>query len=125
MTSSRGISRGRSARRRERSEPAPSRPTSRHCRALDSHSHQRKDATMPIIKGTNSGDTLYGTSAGDTISGLGGNDALKGFGGADFIDGGAGIDTVVYGDSTAGVSRNLATGRCFGGAGEGGTPRRT
>lgn len=76
---------------------------------------------MPIIKGTNSGDTLYGTSTGDTISGLGGNDALKGFGGADFIDGGAGIDTVFYGDSTAGVSINLATGRCAGGSAQGDT----
>src|SRR5262245_36414287 len=76
---------------------------------------------MPIIKRTNGGDTLFGTSAGDTISGLGGNDSLKGFGGADFIDGGAGIDTVFYGDSTAGVSINLATGRCFGGSAEGDT----
>jgi Ca2+-binding RTX toxin-like protein len=76
---------------------------------------------MPIIKGTNGGDTLFGTSAGDTISGLGGNDAIKGFGGADFIDGGAGIDTVFYGDSTVGVSINLATGRCFGGSAEGDT----
>jgi Ca2+-binding RTX toxin-like protein len=76
---------------------------------------------MPIIKGTNGGDSLFGTSTGDTISGLGGNDSLKGFGGADFIDGGAGIDTVFYGDSSAGVSINLATGRCFGGSAEGDT----
>ena len=78
---------------------------------------------MPIIKGTNGGDTLFGTSAGDTISGLGGNDSIKGFGGADFIDGGAGIDTVFYGDSSAGVSINLATGRCFGGSAEGDSTR--
>jgi Ca2+-binding RTX toxin-like protein len=76
---------------------------------------------MAILKGTNYGDSLYGTSAGDTISGLGGDDSLKGFGGADYIDGGAGIDTVFYGDSNAGVSINLATGRCYGGSAEGDT----
>ena len=64
---------------------------------------------MPIIKGTNGGDSLRQAEQA-TRSGLGGNDALKGFGGADFIDGGAGIDTVFYGDSTVGVSINLATG---------------
>src|SRR5262245_32524874 len=76
---------------------------------------------MALIKGTNGGDSLYGTSAGDTISGLGGNDTLKGFGGADYLDGGAGIDTAFYGDSSAGVGINLATGRGVGGSAEGDT----
>ena len=76
---------------------------------------------MAIINGTNSGDTLYGTAAGDTINGLNGNDSLKGFGGADRLDGGAGIDTVFYGDSTAGVGINLATGSGVGGSAQGDT----
>ena len=50
-----------------------------------------------------------------------GNDTLKGFGGADRLDGGAGIDTVFYGDSSAGVGINLATGRWVGGSAEGDT----
>jgi trimeric autotransporter adhesin len=76
---------------------------------------------MAILKGTNSGDSLYGTSGGDDIAGLGGNDTLKGFGGADRLDGGAGIDTVFYGDSTVGVGINLQTGRGTGGSAEGDT----
>jgi hypothetical protein len=76
---------------------------------------------MATINGTNSGDSLYGTAAADVINGLNGNDTLKGFGGADRLDGGAGIDTVFYGDSTAGVGINLATGRGVGGSAEGDT----
>jgi Ca2+-binding RTX toxin-like protein len=76
---------------------------------------------MATINGTNGGDSLYGTAAADIISGLNGNDTLKGFGGADRLDGGAGIDTVFYGDSTAGVGINLATGRGVGGSAEGDT----
>jgi serralysin len=76
---------------------------------------------MATINGTNSGDSLYGTAAADIINGLNGNDTLKGFGGADRLDGGAGIDTVFYGDSTAGVGVNLATGRGVGGSAEGDT----
>jgi Ca2+-binding RTX toxin-like protein len=76
---------------------------------------------MATINGTNSADSLYGTAAADVINGLNGNDTLKGFGGADRLDGGAGIDTVFYGDSTAGVGINLATGRGVGGSAEGDT----
>jgi len=76
---------------------------------------------MALIKGTNGADSLYGTSAGDTITGLDGNDTLKGFGGADRLDGGNGIDTVFYGDSSAGVGINLATGRGTGGSAQGDT----
>jgi Ca2+-binding RTX toxin-like protein len=76
---------------------------------------------MATINGTNGSDTLYGTGTGDTINGLNGNDSLKGFGGADRLDGGAGIDTVFYGDSTAGVGINLATGRGVGGSAQGDT----
>jgi Ca2+-binding RTX toxin-like protein len=76
---------------------------------------------MAIRKGTKYVDTLYGTSSGDAIYGYEGNDSLKGFGGADHLDGGAGIDTVFYGDSSAGVAVNLATGRGYGGSAEGDT----
>ena len=76
---------------------------------------------MATINGTNGGDSLYGSAAADVINGLNGNDTLKGFGGADRLDGGNGIDTVFYGDSTAGVGINLATGRGVGGSAEGDT----
>src|SRR6478735_1973843 len=76
---------------------------------------------MATINGTNGGDSLYGGAAADVTNGLNGNDTLKGFGGADRLDGGAGIDTVFYGDSSAGVGINLATGRGVGGSAEGDT----
>jgi Ca2+-binding RTX toxin-like protein len=76
---------------------------------------------MATINGTNGGDSLYGGAAADVINGLNGNDTLKGFGGADRLDGGNGIDTVFYGDSSAGVGINLATGRGVGGTAEGDT----
>ena len=76
---------------------------------------------MATINGTNGGDSLYGGAAADVINGLNGNDTLKGFGGADRLDGGNGIDTVFYGDSTAGVGINLATGRGVGGSAQGDT----
>ena len=76
---------------------------------------------MATINGTNGGDSLYGGAAADVINGLNGNDTLKGFGGADRLDGGNGIDTVFYGDSSAGVGINLATGRGVGGSAEGDT----
>ena len=76
---------------------------------------------MATINGTNGGDSLYGGAAADVINGLNGNDTLKGFGGADRLDGGNGIDTVFYGDSSAGVGINLATGRGVGGSAQGDT----
>jgi Ca2+-binding RTX toxin-like protein len=76
---------------------------------------------IPGIDGTNGADSLWGTDTNDFIYAKGGNDRLKGYGGADWLDGGAGIDTVYYGDSTAGVAVNLATGRGYGGSAEGDT----
>ena len=76
---------------------------------------------MATINGTNGGDSLYGGAAADVINGLNGNDTLKGFGGADRLDGGNGIDTVFYGNSSAGVGINLATGRGVGGSAQGDT----
>jgi Ca2+-binding RTX toxin-like protein len=76
---------------------------------------------FPTINGTNGGDSLYGTDIRDRIHGNGGNDSLKGFGGNDHLDGGAGIDAAFYGDSTVGVSVDLAQGRGLGGSAEGDT----
>jgi Ca2+-binding RTX toxin-like protein len=76
---------------------------------------------VATIKGTNYSDSLYGGAEADSIFGYNGNDTLKGGGGADRLDGGNGIDTIFYGDSTVGVSVNLATGRGFGGTAEGDT----
>src|SRR5262245_55244572 len=76
---------------------------------------------MPPFNGTDDGDTLYGTNDGDIISTFGGDDVLKGFGGADALDGGDGIDSAFYGDSTAAVTVNLATGVGSGGSAQGDT----
>jgi Ca2+-binding RTX toxin-like protein len=76
---------------------------------------------MATIRGTNSSDSLYGGSEADSIFGYDGNDTLKGGGGADLLDGGNGIDTIFYGDSTVGVTVDLAAGRGFGGTAQGDT----
>lgn len=47
---------------------------------------------MPLITGTNNGETLTGTSGDDQIEGLGGDDILIGAGGNDMTDGGEGND---------------------------------
>jgi len=74
---------------------------------------------MPLFKGDDDGNTLYGTNVADQMNGNGGDDSLKGFGGADQLNGGDGIDTAFYGDSTAGVAVNLATGLASGGSAAG------
>jgi Ca2+-binding RTX toxin-like protein len=90
---------------------------------------------MPIVKGTNSGetinaadgvtefaDTIYGYGGGDTIFGLGGNDMIIGGAGGDTINGGANIDTALYTDSWEGVAINLSTvSPASGGTAEGDT----
>lgn len=66
---------------------------------------------MRSVGGTAGADTLIGSGANDRISGRGGNDTL---------DGGAGTgDQVDYGEATAGVVVNLASGTAS--DGEGGT----
>ncbi|MFE0753920.1 calcium-binding protein [Inquilinus sp. NPDC058860] len=62
------------------------------------------------IDGTSGDDALHGTDQADEIYGYGGDDRLTGGAGADVLDGGEGFDTVSYGDSTKGVTVNLATG---------------
>jgi Ca2+-binding RTX toxin-like protein len=81
--------------------------------------------TMATVTGTNAGEILDeadGVSDGaDTISGLGGDDILVGSGGADTLDGGAGVDAAWYGNSSAGMTVNLATGVGTGGDAQGDT----
>ncbi|WP_225770492.1 calcium-binding protein [Inquilinus sp. Marseille-Q2685] len=62
------------------------------------------------IDGTSGDDVLTGTDQADEIYGYAGDDRLAGGAGADVLDGGEGFDTVSYGDSTKGVTVNLATG---------------
>ena len=63
-----------------------------------------------ILDGGNDGDILYGED---------GNDTIIGGAGQDYLDGGAGIDTVVYADSSAGVTIDLMNGTAIGGDGDG------
>lgn len=49
---------------------------------------------MPIINGTELGETIAGTDENDEINALGGNDTVNGRGGGDTVRGGAGNDTL-------------------------------
>ncbi|WP_395681461.1 beta strand repeat-containing protein [Inquilinus sp.] len=71
------------------------------------------------IIGSRYGDTLIGSDGNDRLNGQAGNDILRGGGGADTLDGEDGIDTVIYSDSAAGVTVNLAAGTGSGGTAEG------
>ncbi len=53
---------------------------------------------------------ITGDGLNNILVGSNGDDLLSGLSGADYIDGREGIDTVVYSNSTEGVSVNLATG---------------
>ena len=63
-----------------------------------------------ILDGGNDGDILYGEAGDDTIIGGAGQD---------YLDGGAGIDTVVYANSSSGVTIDLANGAASGGDADG------
>ncbi len=52
-------------------------------------------------------NTLVGNGGSDIIRGEAGNDIIEGGTGADSINAGAGIDTVIYANSSAGVTVNL------------------
>jgi Ca2+-binding RTX toxin-like protein len=54
-------------------------------------------------------DLIFGTTNNDTLLAGGGNDAIVGDAGADSIDGGDGLDTVIYVNSTSGVTVDLTT----------------
>ncbi|KQW82612.1 beta strand repeat-containing protein [Brevundimonas sp. Root1279] len=56
-------------------------------------------------------DLLLGSAGADDMDGGVGDDQVRGSAGDDLLDGGEGTDVLVYADSTAGVSVNLAAGR--------------
>jgi Ca2+-binding RTX toxin-like protein len=62
-------------------------------------------------------DELRGGAGSDSLDGGEGNDTLQGGLGADTLTGGAGWDWALFGDATAAVSVNLATGAATGGGG--------
>ncbi|MBS1166455.1 MAG: hypothetical protein H6R00_2480, partial [Proteobacteria bacterium] len=66
-------------------------------------------------------DGLFGGAGNDILNGGADNDTLKGGLGADKLDGGTGVDWAHYGDSSAAVTVNLATGINTGGDAEGDT----
>lgn len=70
------------------------------------------------LYGADGDDSLYGGSGRDTLYGGDDADWLAGGTAADTLYGGAGQDTADYGDSTSGVTVNLASGTGDGGTAE-------
>ena len=64
-------------------------------------------------------DSLIGNSADNSLRAGRGDDTITGSPGSDSLDGGPGVDTVDYSKSSAGVSVDLAAGKCSGGLAEG------
>ena len=71
------------------------------------------------VSGTTSGDTLIGNSAVNSLLGGDGDDVIYAEGGGDHLDGGNGVDWVLFVDSTAGVTVDLAAGTGSGGFAQG------
>ncbi|MBR0752244.1 hypothetical protein JQ604_08610 [Bradyrhizobium jicamae] len=115
---------------------------------IDQDIHGRVLTLDGTISGTEGKDALFGSAGADEIFGAGGNDALTGHGGDDFLSGGtghnflwgnadndtflggagidsfaggSGIDTVLYQNSTSGVTVDLATHTGSGGDAQGDT----
>jgi len=76
----------------------------------------RGGAGNDTIAGVDGDDNLQGEDGNDTVSGGPGDDLLAGGAGDDSLAGDGGVDALTYGDSTVGVTVNLAAGT---GAGEG------
>lgn len=72
---------------------------------------QLATVTVTVVGEDGGLDLLLGTAGADDLDGGVGDDHVRGSAGDDLLDGGDGIDVLVYADSTAGVSVNLATGR--------------
>ncbi|MCV3274176.1 M10 family metallopeptidase C-terminal domain-containing protein [Roseobacter sinensis] len=72
-----------------------------------------------VFNGRDGNDTLDGGRDGDILYGEGGDDMIIGGAGQDYLDGGEGTDTVVYRDSSSGVTVDLANGRATGGDADG------
>ncbi|WP_275041497.1 M10 family metallopeptidase C-terminal domain-containing protein [Tateyamaria sp. ANG-S1] len=68
-----------------------------------------------VFNGRDGNDTLDGGNDGDILYGEGGDDVIIGGSGQDYLDGGEGIDTVVYRNSSSGVTVDLANGMATGG----------
>ncbi|MBY5933537.1 M10 family metallopeptidase C-terminal domain-containing protein [Tateyamaria omphalii] len=68
-----------------------------------------------VFNGRDGDDTLDGGNDGDILYGEGGDDVIIGGSGQDYLDGGEGIDTVVYRNSSSGVTVDLANGMATGG----------
>jgi Ca2+-binding RTX toxin-like protein len=71
------------------------------------------------VSGTQYADTLIGNSQANTLLGGDGNDVIYAEGSGDHLDGGNGTDWVVFFDSTAGVTVDLAAGIGSGGYAQG------
>ncbi|WP_415405299.1 M10 family metallopeptidase C-terminal domain-containing protein [Tateyamaria sp. SN3-11] len=72
-----------------------------------------------VFNGRDGNDTLDGGNDGDILYGEGGDDMIIGGAGQDYLDGGEGIDTVVYRDSSSGVTVDLVNGTATGGDADG------
>lgn len=72
-----------------------------------------------VFNGRDGNDTLDGGNDGDILYGEGGDDLIIGGSGQDYLDGGEGNDTVVYTDSSSGVTVDLVNGRATGGDADG------
>lgn len=77
------------------------------------------DENRNILSGKSGDDILSGLGGADTLSGNGGSDILVGGQGADDLWGGAGSDWAYYGQSSVGVTVNLALGTGTGGHAQG------
>jgi Ca2+-binding RTX toxin-like protein len=76
-------------------------------------------ATGDVISGF---ENISGSAFNDTLRGNGGDNIIEGGAGRDTLDGGAGLnDTVVYRNSSSGVSVNLGTNTASGGEATGDT----
>jgi Ca2+-binding RTX toxin-like protein len=60
--------------------------------AIAESNESNNAAALPVILGTNSGNSLTGTSGSNTILGFGGNDTITGGAGSDTMIGGDGAD---------------------------------
>jgi Ca2+-binding RTX toxin-like protein len=94
--------------------PTPSKSGTYYIGAIADSTHlvaesneNNNTATVPVILGNDSGNSLTGNSANNIILGFGGNDTLYGGAGADILMGGAGNDHFVFKALTEGMDQIL------------------
>ena len=78
-------------------------------------------AGADVLDGGDDNDKLSGDEGDDILKGNAGSDRLFGDAGADQLDGGSGIDWIIYVESDAGVTVDLASGNGEGGHARGDT----